>query len=106
MNGATALVGLTQTPGTSLSLSSKTDDMVSYNGGVSWSFENTVISYPAEWIDSGRVAMSDLSLVSVNDQTLLGVYFCNDEYEGGPRLAAAWIRALPVTSPEARERGL
>ena len=35
-----------------------------------------------------------------------GVYFCNDKEEGGPRIAATWIRALPAGAPEARERGL
>ena len=79
---------------------------VSYNDGVSWSFENGVISYPDQHLYAGTYSMSGLSAVVLDDLTVLGIYFCDDSYEGGPRIAATWIRALPAESPEARERGL
>ena len=79
---------------------------VSYNQGLSWSFEDTVIHYPTYNLYQGRFAMSDLSMVVLDERTLLGTYFCNDDFEGGPRLVATWFRALPSKSPEARERGL
>ena len=79
---------------------------VSYDDGASWSFENYVISY-TEWHFYGSTFnMSDLSVVALDDCTVLGTYFCDDEYEGGPRIVATWIRALPKDSPDARERGL
>jgi len=65
-----------------------------------------VIHYPTYNIYQGRFAMSDLSVVVVDDHTLLGTYFCNDEYEGGARLVGTWFRALPAGSFESRERGL
>ena len=79
---------------------------VSYNDGDSWSFENCVISYPDRHLYGGIYNMSDLSVVVIDDRTLLGTYFCDDQHEGGPRIVAIWIRALPAASPEARERGL
>ena len=79
---------------------------LSYNQGTSWSSEDTVIHYPTYHLYQGRFAMSDLSIVVLDDRTLLGIYFCNDALEGGPRLVATWFRALPSGSPEARERGL
>ena len=79
---------------------------ISYNDGASWSFENCVISYPMHHFHAGVFAMSNLSVVVLDDRTLLGTYFCNDDHEGGPRLVTTWIRALPAESPESRERGL
>ena len=79
---------------------------ISYNEGESWSFENGVLSYPDRHLFAGTYHLSDLSVVVLDDRTLLGTYFCDDRCEGGPRIAAIWIRALAAGSAEARERGL
>ena len=79
---------------------------ISYNEGTSWSFEDSVLTHPHYNFYPGRTFMSDLSVLVLDDRTLLGTYFCDDAPGGGPRLAATWIRALPAGSPEARERGL
>ena len=65
-----------------------------------------MLAHPHDSFDPGRTFMSDLSVLVVDDRTLLGTYFCDDAPGGGPRLLAAWIRALPAGSPEARARGL
>ena len=101
---------LLRLPDGALMLTSITDSsmqyQISYNEGASWSFQNRVIVYSMYHFFDGQYKMSDLSAVVLDDQTLLGTYFCDDELDGGPRIVAIWIRALPVDSPEARERGL
>lgn len=52
---------------------------------------------------TGTCEVSDLSVVVLNNHTASETYFRNDEYEGGPRLVAIWIRVLPA---DAGERGL